>query len=90
MEAVKKIEVNAPGARAAFERWLAAGDKVGVFSNHDLGSQRPLHVFLRLDPEYVAKAPLGTRAPDSNTYGPGWRYLLDEVVSDLSRFEFVS
>lgn len=84
-----KIKVEAPGARATFERWLRAGDKVGVFSNHDLGSADVgRRVFIRLDPDYVAKAPIGTRAPDSTSYGLGRHYLLDEVVADLSRFKF--
>ncbi len=86
----KKIEVEAPGARATFEKWIARGDAVGCFSNHDLGSRDVGHkIFLPLTKDEQAKVEVGrTSAPDGRSYGLGWRFVLDEVVTDLSRFEF--
>lgn len=88
-ETKDKIKVEAADAKEKFERWLREDCAVGVFANHDLGSTTCGHmIFLQLDSEDLKKCVAGkTRAPDG-TYGPGWRYLLDEIVTDLSRFEF--
>jgi len=87
---VDKIEVCAEGAQQKFREWLDRGDAVGVFSNHELSTlqHRPDKVFLPLSPDEQERVQLGDRAPDGD-YGPGWRYLLDELVTDLSRFTFV-
>jgi len=87
----QKVPVEAPNARSAFERWLARGDAIGVFTNHDLGSRDVGRaVFIPLDADEVRRLPIGkAHAPDSSTYGLGWRYLLDRVETSLDAFDFV-
>ena len=83
------IAVTASGARAIFARWLARGDAIAVFSNHDLGHPQVGHtLFLPLDAEERGRVEIGrTRAPDG-THGLGWRYLLETVTTDLGAFSF--
>lgn len=85
-----KIEVENDAAEDAFERWIARGDAIGVFRNHDLGSFNCGHrIFLPLTPEEQGTVEISkTRAPDG-PYGLGWRYLLDSVHTNIERFEFV-
>ena len=84
------VVVTAPGAKATFQRWIARGDAVGVFSNHDLGHRECGRlVFIPLDAEEQNHLPVGkAHAPDNASWGLGWRYLLDEIVTDISRFQF--
>lgn len=86
----KKIVIDVPAAKAAFERWLARGDAIGVFQNQDMCSQHLGHVvFLPLTPEEQRSAELHkTHAPDSAQYGLGWRYLLQSIETSLDVFEF--
>jgi len=83
------IAVSAPGARPIFERWLARGDAIAVFRNHDLGHPQVGHtLFVPLDSEERGQVEVGrTRAPDGN-HGLGWRYLLDRIETDLDTFTF--
>ncbi len=82
-EAKKKVECSVPGAQATMEGWLARGDSIGVFRNHDLShSCVGRSVFLPLTPDECEHVAIGqTRAPDSSSYGLGWRYLLDAIVA---------
>lgn len=85
-----KIIVEAPSAQSAMERWIARGDAIGVFSNHDLSSANVGHkVFLPITNAERSSCIIGkTRAPDHHSYGLGWRYLLDEIATSIDRFEF--
>ena len=79
------IEVDAPGAKAIFEKWLARGDAIGVFTNHafdsvDFGRK----IFLAVNKNTV----IGVRAPDHSSYGTGWKYLLDSIETDIECFSF--
>lgn len=90
MSDTKVITVEAPGARSIFERWIARGDSIGVFRNHDLSHPAVGHtLFLPLDAEDIDKVQIGkTHAPDGQ-HGLGWRYLLDSIETSLDAFEFV-
>jgi len=89
LEAPPLIQVHVP-ARATFERWLARGDSIGVFTNSVLDSSgRGRQLFMPLTPdEAIATNLQRLHAPDG-AHGTGWKYLLTEYVRDLARFEFV-
>jgi hypothetical protein len=80
MSSTKPIEVLTPNLRAKFEDWIAnrAGVQVWVSQNlsYDVGR-------LTFNPHKDA-------AGNVNTATPHWSLKLQEVVTDITRFRFVS
>ena len=72
---------------STIERWLSDGDTwIGVFENHDLGSQRVgercAFPFSASDGSFDTATLGKTRAPDGKTIGLGWRYILVAKTRD--------
>lgn len=86
---MEAINVDAPGARAIFWKWLKRGDSIGVFQNMALDSASCGHrIFLPITPDEAASYKVGqTRAPDGS-YGMGWRYLLQSIECSMAGFTF--
>lgn len=90
-------ETDQHKTRQAIERWFADGDTwVGVFENHDLGSQqvgvRCAFPFTLSNGSMEASRVGSTKAPDGSRIGMGWRYVLvakcrtaDEAMAALFR-----
>ena len=71
-----------------FAQWFENGDPgdwVGIFENHDLGHPDIGQTFaLFFDADQYDKAIVGkSSAPDTATFGIGWRYLLTSKHRDL-------
>jgi hypothetical protein len=83
-------EVTAPDARAMFERWLGRGDHIGAFVNVDLSSAAVGQtLYLPLDTEARGKVVIGeSKAPDTPQCGPGWRYILQAIITNLDELTF--
>ena len=81
MSDIKKYEV----ALAKVREWLSDGCTwVGCFENADLGHPNiGQRILLPYDDDVFEKAELRkTPAPDSGSYGLGWRYLLELKTRD--------
>jgi hypothetical protein len=77
------------GARDTLHSWIARGEVVGVFQNQDFNSAfHGRTVYLPLTVEEAEQCVLKrTHAPDSPSYGLGWRYILQAMagtVDDLA------
>ena len=73
--------MNEAQDREAAERrvadWLSKGWKIGVFENMDLGARMVGHrIALPFGDEFDAAEIGKAKAPDSPSYGMGWRYIL--------------
>lgn len=85
-----KIVCEVPSAEPLFRAWLARGDAIGVFQNVAMDSANCGHLcFMPVSPEQRAQVTVGqTRAPDHPSIGLGWKYILQELVDDITRITF--
>ncbi len=82
-----KWRVEAFGAKEKFKAWLDRGDKIVVYQNQDLGHHdlgRLMFIPSKDAPE------LGSRGPDTEACGMGWRYTLQAVETTLDAFNFAT
>jgi hypothetical protein len=75
---MNEVVTSRGAAELRFSDWLHCGWAIGVFENKDLGSphvgERFALPFSRNDMEFLKIGE--TRAPDTKTFGMGWRYIL--------------